>query len=41
MDTAAALTAIAGTLVPIAAIGGGVFLVLVGVKLTKWVRRAL
>jgi hypothetical protein len=41
MDTSAALAEIASTATPIAAIGGAVFLVLVGIKLVKWVRKAL
>ena len=41
MDTTAALAALAATSVPIMAIGGAVFLVLVGIKVIKWVRRAL
>lgn len=41
MDTAAAVTAVGTAAAGIAAVGGAVFLILVGIKLTKWVRRAL
>lgn len=41
MDVAAAITAIGTSAAPIIAVGGAVFLVLVGIKLVKWVRRAL
>lgn len=35
------LTAIASAATDIATVGGAVFLVMVGIKLVKWVRRAL
>ena len=38
---AAATTAIAGVATDVAGIGGAVFLVMVAIKLVKWVRRAL
>lgn len=38
---AAATTAISGAATDIATVGGAVFLVMVGIKLVKWVRRAL
>jgi hypothetical protein len=41
MDITAGLAEIAATAVPIAAVGGAVFLVMVGIKLVKWIRRAL
>jgi hypothetical protein len=41
MDITAALASIATANAPIAAVGGAVFAVLVGIKLVKWVRRAL
>lgn len=41
MDVTAALAEIADASTPIAAVGGAVFLVLVGIKLVKWIRRAL
>lgn len=41
MDVSAAVTEIASVATPIAAIGLAVFLVLVGIKLVKWVRKAL
>lgn len=40
-STAGAVTAIGAAAGPIAAIGAAVLLVLVGVKVIKWVRRAL
>jgi xanthosine utilization system XapX-like protein len=41
MDITAALASISATAAPIAAVGGAVFAVLVGIKLVKWVRGAL
>lgn len=41
MDTAALETAIEAAATPIAAIGLSVLLVFVGLKVIKWVRRAL
>ena len=41
VDVTAATTAIAAAATPIAAIGGAVLLVLVGIKVYKWVRRAM
>lgn len=41
MDVAASVTAIGTALAPIGAVGTAVFAVLVGIKLVKWVRRAL
>lgn len=38
---AAATTAITGAAVDVATVGGAVFLVMVGIKLVKWIRRAL
>lgn len=38
---AAATTAIAGAATDVATVGGAVFLVMVGIKLVKWIRRAL
>jgi hypothetical protein len=40
-DVTAVVTAIDGAAAPIAAIGGAVLLVLVGIKVYKWVRRAM
>lgn len=40
MDTTAVTAAIAAAGTPIAAIGAAVLLVLVGIKVIKWVRRA-
>jgi Inovirus Coat protein B len=40
VDTAAT-TAIASAATDIATVGGAVFLVMVGIKLVKWIRRAL
>lgn len=40
-DVTAVVTEVAGAAVPIAAIGGAVLLVLVGIKVFKWVRRAM
>lgn len=40
VDTAAT-TAIAGAATDVATVGGAVFLVMVGIKLVKWIRRAL
>lgn len=41
MDVTAAATAIAAASTPIATLGAAVLLVLIGVKVIKWVRRAL
>lgn len=41
VDVAAVVTEIEGTAAPIAAIGGAVLVVLVGIKAYKWVRRAM
>ena len=41
VDVGEATAAIAGAAAPIAAIGGAVLLVLVGIKVYKWVRRAM
>lgn len=41
VDVSDVTTAIAGAAAPIAAIGGAVLLVLVGIKVYKWVRRAM
>lgn len=38
---AGSLAAIAGAGADIATVGGAVFLVMVGIKLVKWIRRAL
>jgi hypothetical protein len=38
---AAATTAISSAATDIATVGGAVFLVMVGIKLVKWIRRAL
>lgn len=40
-DVTAVTTEIADAATPIAAIGGAVLLVLVGIKVYKWVRRAM
>ena len=40
-DVSSVVTAIGGAAAPIAAIGGAVLLVLVGIKIYKWVRRAM
>ena len=40
-DVTAVTTEIAGAATPIAAIGAAVLLVLVGIKVYKWVRRAM
>lgn len=40
-DVTAVTTAISDTLTPIAAIGSGVLLVIVGAKVYKWIRRAM
>lgn len=40
-DVTAVVTAIGGAAAPIAAIGGAVLLVLVGIKIYRWVRRAM
>lgn len=40
-DVAAVVTEISGAAAPIASIGGAVLIVLVGVKVYKWVRRAM
>lgn len=40
-DVSGVVTAIGGAAAPIAAIGGAVLLVLVGIKIYKWVRRAM
>lgn len=41
VDVAATVTEITGALIPIGLIGGAVLGVLVGVKIYKWVRRAM
>lgn len=41
IDVTAVTTAINGAAAPIAAIGAAVLVVLVGVKVYKWIRRAL
>lgn len=41
VDVSGVVTAIEGAAAPIAAIGGAVLLVLVGIKVYKWVRRAM
>ena len=41
IDVSSVTTAIAGAATPIASIGAAVLLVLVGVKVYKWIRRAL
>jgi len=41
VDVSAVVSAIEGAAAPIAAIGAAVLIVLVGVKVYKWVRRAL
>lgn len=41
MDLTATLAIIAGSLDPIESIGLAVFAVLVGIKVQKWIRRAL
>lgn len=41
VDVSAVVTAIQGAAAPIAAIGAAVLIVLVGIKVYKWVRRAL
>lgn len=40
-DVSGVVTAIEGASAPIALIGGAVLLVLVGIKVYKWVRRAM
>ncbi|MCK2088654.1 phage coat protein [Thauera aromatica] len=40
-DVAAVVTEIEGAATPIAAIGAAVLLVMVGIKVFKWVRRAM
>lgn len=40
-DVSGVVTAIGGAAAPIAAIGGAVLLVIVGIKIYKWVRRAM
>lgn len=40
-DVTAVVTEISGSAAPIAAIGAAVLLVLVGIKVFKWVRRAM
>lgn len=40
-DVASVVTEIGGAATPIAAIGAAVLLVLVGIKVFKWVRRAM
>lgn len=40
-DVTAVTTEIAGAATPIAAIGAAVLLVIVGIKIFKWVRRAM
>lgn len=40
-DVSGVVSAIGGAAAPIAAIGGAVLLVLVGIKIYKWVRRAM
>lgn len=41
VDVSSVVTAIEGAATPIAAIGAAVLLVLVGIKVYKWVRRAM
>ena len=41
VDVSGVVTAIEGAAAPIAAIGGAVLLILVGIKVYKWVRRAM
>lgn len=41
VDVTSVVTEIQGAAAPIAAIGGAVLIVLVGIKVYKWVRRAL
>ena len=41
VDVSAVVTAIGGAAAPIAAIGAAVLLILVGIKVYKWVRRAM
>ncbi|HEL4110007.1 TPA: methyltransferase [Stenotrophomonas maltophilia] len=41
VDVGSVVTAIQGAAAPIAAIGGAVLTVLVGIKVYKWVRRAM
>lgn len=41
VDVSSVVTAIQGAAAPIASIGAAVLIVLVGVKVYKWVRRAL
>lgn len=40
-DVSGVVTAIEGAAAPIAAIGGAVLVVMVGIKVYKWVRRAM
>jgi len=41
MDVTAVVTAIGDAATPIAAIGAAVLIVMVGIKVLKWVRRAM
>lgn len=41
VDVSGVTSAIEGAAAPIAAIGGAVLLILVGIKVYKWVRRAM
>ena len=41
VDVSDVVTAIGGAAAPIAAIGGAVLTILVGIKVYKWVRRAM
>lgn len=41
VDVSEVVTAIGGAAAPIAAIGAAVLLILVGIKVYKWVRRAM
>ncbi len=41
VDVSAVVTEISGAAAPIAAIGGAVLLVIVGIKVYKWVRHAM
>ena len=41
VDVTAVVSAIDGAATPIAAIGGAVLIVMVGIKVYKWVRRAM
>lgn len=41
IDVSAVVTAIQGATAPIASIGAAVLIVLVGIKVYKWVRRAM